>query len=79
MAERGVFVDQATVRRWALKMLPVLATVFCQRKSPVGKSWRVDETYVLVAGQCKYLCRAVDKLGHTLELLLLSKQDLLAA
>ena len=27
MAERGVFVDRATVHRWAIKMLPVLATV----------------------------------------------------
>ena len=55
MAERGVLVDHATVHRWALKMLPVLAAVFRQRKLPVGKSWRVDETYVLVGGQWKYL------------------------
>src|SRR3954468_1226165 len=27
MAERGVLVDHATVHRWALKMLPVLAKV----------------------------------------------------
>jgi hypothetical protein len=47
MAERGVFVDHATVGRWALKMLPVLAKVFRGRKHPVGRSWRVDETYVL--------------------------------
>jgi putative transposase len=60
MAERGVLVDHATVHRWALKMLPVLAKVFHRRKLPVGKSWRVDETYVLVAGQWKYLYRAVD-------------------
>jgi putative transposase len=41
MAERGVLVDHATVHRWALKMLPVLAAVFRRRKLPVGKSWRV--------------------------------------
>jgi transposase-like protein len=56
MAERGVFVDHATVGRWALKMLPVLAKVFRGRKHPVGRSWRVDETYVRVGGQWKYLC-----------------------
>jgi putative transposase len=44
MAERGVLVDHATVHRWALKMLSVLATVFRWRKQPVGKSWRVDES-----------------------------------
>jgi hypothetical protein len=44
MAERGVLVDHATVHRWALKMLPVLAAVFRQRKHSVGLSWRVDES-----------------------------------
>jgi hypothetical protein len=48
MAERGVIVDHATVHRWALKILPVLATVFRRRKRPVGSSWRVDETYIKV-------------------------------
>jgi transposase-like protein len=42
MAERGVLVDHATVHRWAVKMLPVLAAVFRRRKHPVGTSWRVD-------------------------------------
>ena len=38
MAERGVLVDHATVHRWSLKMLPVLAKVFRRRKHPVGRS-----------------------------------------
>jgi putative transposase len=65
MAERGVSVDHATVHRWALKILPVLAAVFRRRKRPVGGSWRMDETYILVGGQWKYLYRAVDRLGQT--------------
>ena len=79
MAERGVFVDHATVHRWALKMLPVLAKVFRHRKHPVGPSWRVDETYVKVAGQWKYLYRAVDKLGQTVDFLLTARRDEAAA
>lgn len=55
MAERGVQVDHATVHRWALKILPVLAKVFRRRKRPVGRSWRMDETYIQVGGQWKYL------------------------
>ena len=44
-----------------MKILPVLATVFRRRKRQVGRSWRVDETYIKVAGQWKYLYRAVDR------------------
>ena len=52
MAERGVFVDHATVHRWSIKILPVLAAVFRRRKRPVGMSWRMGETYIKVGGQC---------------------------
>ena len=38
MAERGMRVDHATVHRWAIKILPVLAAVFRQSKRPVGTS-----------------------------------------
>ena len=70
MQERGVFVDHATVHRWAIKILPVLAAVFRRRKRPVGQSWRMDETYIRVAGQWKYLYRAVDRDGATVDFLL---------
>ena len=77
--ERGVFVDHATVHRWALKSLPILALVFRRRKRPVGTSWRMDETYIKVAGQWKYLYRAVDKAGDTVDFLLTAKRDKAAA
>jgi putative transposase len=79
MHERGVFVDHTTIHRWALKILPVLAVAFRRRKRPVGNSWRMDETYVLVAGQWKYLYRAVDRDGATVDFLLMAKRDLAAA
>ena len=79
MAERGVTVDHATVHRWALKILPVLAAVFRTRKVPVGGSWRVDETYILVGGQWKYLYRAVDRMGQTVDFLLTARRDEAAA
>ena len=79
MAERGVLVDHATVHRWAIKILPVLAAVFRRRKRPVGTSWRMDETYIKVAGRWKYLYRAVDRDGHTVDFLLRAQRDCVAA
>ena len=79
MQERGVFVDHSTVHRWALKILPVLSLAFRRRKRPVGTSWRMDETYIKVAGRWKYLYRAVDKTGDTVDFLLTSRRDLAAA
>jgi transposase-like protein len=70
MAERGIAVDHSTVHRWAIKLLPVIEKALRRCKRPVGKSWRVDETYVKVKGQWKYLYRAVDKAGNTVDFLL---------
>ena len=61
MAERGVSVDHATVHRWSIEILSVLAAMFRRRKRSVGLGWRMDETDIKVAGQCKYLYRAVDR------------------
>ena len=79
MAERGVFVDYSTLHRWSMKMLPVLAAAFCRRKRPVGRSWRMDEIYVEVGGQWRYLYRAVDRDGDTIDFLLRAKRDHAAA
>jgi len=79
MAERGVFVDHATVHRWSIKILPVLAAVFRRRKRPVGLSWRMDETHIKVGGQWKYLYRAVDRAGATIDFVLRAHRDYAAA
>jgi putative transposase len=79
MAERGVSVDHSTVHRWAVKLLPVLEKAFRLRKRPVGKSWRMDETYIRVKGEWRYLYRAVDKDGNTVDFLLRAHRDKTAA
>ena len=75
MAERGVFVDHSTLHRWSMKILPVLAAMCRRRKRVVGRSWRMDETYAKVGGQWKYLYRAVDRDGDTIDFLLRAQRD----
>jgi transposase-like protein len=74
-----VTVDHSTIHRWTLRLMPVLERTFRKRKAIVGTSWRMDETYVKVGGQWKYLYRAVDKAGNTVDFLLTAKRDRAAA
>ena len=77
--ERGVEVDHSTLNRWVVKYVPLLDEQFRERKRPVGSSWRMDETYVRIKGVWKYLYRAVDKAGATVDFLLTAKRDRKAA
>lgn len=79
MAERGVSVDHSTMHRWAIKLLLVLEKTFRRRKRPVGRSWRMDETYIRVKGEWRYLYRSVDKDGNTVDFLLRAHRDKTAA
>ena len=51
MGERGVAVDHATLNRWVIKYAPEIEKQFRRRQSPVGRSWRMDETYVKIKGE----------------------------
>ena len=79
MEERGVSVDHATINRWVLKYSPQLEATFHRRKRPVGRSWRMDETYIRVKGEWRYWYRAVDKTGQTIDFLLTEHRDTEAA
>jgi putative transposase len=79
MLERGVHVDHATINRWVIKYSPQLEDAFHQRKRPVWVSWRLDETYIKVKGEWRYLYRAVDKHGQTIDFLLTEHRDTEAA
>ena len=59
MGERGVAVDHSTLNRWVIKYAPEFEKAFRRRQRPVGRSWRMDETYVKIKGKSAYLYRAV--------------------
>jgi putative transposase len=79
MAIRGVKVDHATIQRWVFKFTPLVEQQFRKRKRSVGKRWRMDETYVKVKGQWRYLYRAVDKEGDTVDFLLTMRRQRISA
>jgi putative transposase len=79
MEERGVEVDHSTMNRWVINYSPALEEAFHRRKRPVWVSWRMDETYIRVKGEWRYLYRAVDKHGQTIDFLLTEQRDQEAA
>ena len=78
-AERGISVDHSTVHRWVIMLLPILEKAFRRTKRQVGTSWRMDETYLRVKGEWKYLYRAVNKVGISVDFLLRAHCDKAAA
>jgi putative transposase len=79
MKERGVSVDHSSINRWAIRFLPLIEKVSRKHKRLVGGNWRMDETYIKVKGVWKYLYRAVDKDGKTVDFLLTAQRHMAAA
>src|SRR5512132_192300 len=75
MGERGVAVDHTTVYRWTQRYAPELEERSAWYRSRLSFSWRVDETYVRVKGRWKYLYRAIDKSGATLDFYLADRRN----
>src|ERR1700724_2523532 len=79
LAERGLRADHVTVWRWVQRYASEMERRLRSRLKPSTDSWRVDETYIRVRGKWRYLYRAVDSSGATLDFLLSAKQDAAAA
>lgn len=79
MSERGLSVDHTTVYRWVQHYALELEKRCRSHIKPTNNSWRVDETYINVKGKWKYLYRAIDSAGQTIDFLLSAKRDRRAA
>jgi len=77
--ERGLRVDHSTVFRWVQAYASQLDKRCRRYLRPTNHAWRVDEVSVQVKGEGRWLYRAVDKDGDTLDFLLTPKRDATAA
>lgn len=74
MSIRGVKVYHSTIQRWVFKFSKDIEHNMNTRKRQVTDSWRLDKTYIKVAGKDRYLYRAVDKQGNTVDFLLTKRR-----
>jgi transposase-like protein len=79
LAERGIEVDHVTIYRWVQRFTPLLAEAARPCRHAVGDRWFVDETYVKVAGQWRYVYRAIDQFGQVIDVFVSPRRDVKAA
>jgi putative transposase len=79
LAERGIQVSYATIRQWCRKFGAEYACRLKRRQGRLGDTWHLDELFVNIRGQQRYLWRAVDQDGDVIDILLQPRRDRRAA
>ena len=79
MLQRGVVVSHETVRQWCAKFGQTYANALRRRRARPGDTWHLDEVFLTINGQRRYLWRAVDQDGNVLDILVTSRRDAKAA
>jgi transposase-like protein len=77
--ERGLDISSTCIWGWIQVYGPERDKRRRRHLKPTNKSWRVDQTYIKVKGQERFLYRAVDSGGQTMDFLLTAKRDAAAA
>src|SRR3954465_4037280 len=77
--ERGLAIDASCIWRWVQVYGPELDKRSRPYLKPTNRSWRLDETYINVKGRDRFLYRAVDSMGQTIDFLLTDRRDAAAA
>jgi len=79
LARRGVLVTHESIRLWCNKLGPRYALRLRRRHRGYGDAFFIDEVFVRIRGEQRYLWRAVDQDGEVVDVLLQERRDAEAA
>ncbi len=79
LAKRGITVSYETIRRWCAKFGLDYAKRLKRRQGRLGDTWFLDEVFVTINGERRYLWRAVDQDGDVIDILVQSRRNRRAA
>jgi putative transposase len=74
MLARGITLSHETVRQWCAKFGQTYANGLRRRRPRLGDKWHLDEVFITINGQRRYLWRAVDQHGTVLDILVTSRR-----
>jgi transposase, IS6 family len=78
-AERGLAISASCIWRWVQVFGPEMDKRCRPHLRRTNRSWRLDETYISIKGRARFLYRAVDSTGQTIDFLLTDRRDAAAA
>ncbi len=77
LSERGIILTDETIRLWVKLLSPEITGALRKwRKSKCGVSWYIDETYIKVNGQWKYVYRSIDRSGNLVDCMVSATRDM---
>ena len=79
LAERGITVSYEAIRIWCMKFGPTYARSLRRKQGRHGDIWHVDELFITIRGERRYLWRAVDQDGDVIDILVTKRRDRRAA
>ncbi|KFM95610.1 transposase IS66 family protein [Bacillus clarus] len=68
LKERGISVHPTTIMRWVHEYGNLIYQIWKVKNKYARLSWHLDETYIKVKEEWRYIYHAVDKDGHTLDI-----------
>ena len=79
LMQHGVEVSHKTVFEWVQKFGDVVSRRTKRKKKPLQNQMKIDESYVKVNGEWKYMYRSTDARGNILNAVLRDRRNLASA